>query len=144
MVPFFREMTLSTPRAVATKFRNFYWGTKKINPLSFRCKKIRHDERIPNLVLKVKSDEPIPLFRLSTRHPHPPTPHVIRAWWTSSIGKEADIESSPGSWRPPLAGGIRSSCLMRWWLTFWPGRFRPGDVHFSQDHYHPRPLSHIP
>ena len=38
--------------------------------------------------------------------PHPLTPYVIRAWWTSSIAKEADNSSRPpGSWRLPLAEG---------------------------------------
>ena len=35
--------------------------------------------------------QPIPLFVLSKAIPHPQTPLAIRAWWTSSTGKEGDL-----------------------------------------------------
>ena len=61
--------------------------------------------------------------------PHPPTPYVIWAWWTSSIGTEPASGCAPDSRQPPPAGGMRPS---------WPGfGLRSGDVHFSQ----PGPLS---
>ena len=44
--------------------------------------------------------------------PHPPTPFVLLAWWTSSNGTEAASGCPPDSRRPPPAGGIRPS---------WPG-----------------------
>ena len=46
--------------------------------------------------------------------PHPSTPCVIRVWWTSSIGYDADLESPPESWWPPLAGGVRTRTLFDW------------------------------
>ena len=46
-------------------------------------------------------------------------PYVLLAWWKSSTGYEADSEPPPktsGHW-PPLAGGMRSGCLVRWEAT---------------------------
>ena len=37
--------------------------------------------------------QPIPLFALSDRHPHPSAPRVIWAWWTSSTGYEVDVNT---------------------------------------------------
>ena len=45
---------------------------------------------------------------------HSPMPYVIRAWWTSSTGKEAILGRPPNSWRPPPAGGMRHSCFSHW------------------------------
>ena len=53
------------------------------------------------------------------------------------------MESPLGSWRPPLNGGLRarpshwgSPCPDCAWV-------HPGDVHFSQDHFHPTILHPI-
>ena len=52
---------------------------------------------------------PIPLFVLSTCHPHPSTSYVIRAWWTSSTVKEADLESPPPPRKLAAAAGWRDA-----------------------------------
>ena len=44
--------------------------------------------------------------------PHPPTPCVLRTWWTSSTGTEAVSGCPPDSRWPPPAGEMRPS---------WPG-----------------------
>ena len=67
--------------------------------------------------------------RLSSPYviPHPPTPYVLRAWWTSSTGTEVASGCPPDSRRPPPAEGIRPS-----WPEFLasPGRrpFLPGPL----------------
>ena len=50
--------------------------------------------------------QPIPLFILPHVIPHPPTPYVIRAWWTSSAEYVTDLVSAPGIGWPPLADGV--------------------------------------
>ena len=75
---------------------------------------------------------PILPFVLPTRHsPHPPTPYVIRAWWTSSTGTQATSSCPPKSWRPPPAGGC-----------FHPGRglgFARATSISARDFCHPPP-----
>ena len=39
---------------------------------------------------------------------HRPSSYAIWPWWTSSTGKEADLESTPGIGWPPLPGGVRT------------------------------------
>ena len=64
MVPFFPELTCSTPCVLAPKFWNFYRGPKKFSiPFNFTVSKTRLGERIPNLVSKFKSDKIWPPFR---------------------------------------------------------------------------------
>ena len=72
--------------------------------------------------------QPIPLFVLSTRYF--PSPDTLRNPGLLDVvhRAEVDFEPPPGNWRPPPAGGMLLSCLTHWWLAFWLGRFRPGDV----------------
>ena len=88
------------------------------------------------------------LFVLTTCHPPSPRrPTSSGRGGRRPPGKMRTSSRPPGSWRPPPAGGMRSSCLMHWWLTSRPGRFRPGDVHFSQVHCHPsilHPIADVP
>ena len=56
----------------------------------------------------------------------PPIPYVFmryvfRAWRVSSTGYEADLESPPGSRRPPLARGLRPNGFTHWSATPSPG-----------------------
>ena len=109
------------------------YGDQKPGPLSGRSSSNRQmailkitASDIGKLVNKrLSAHQPIPLFCPPYVIPHPPIPYAIRAWWTSSTGKEVGLESPPGRWRPPLAGAMRPSCCSHWWLASWPGRFRP-------------------
>ena len=85
---------------------------------------------------------PITLFVLFMSHPLSPdalcNPGPVNA--VHRVPGEPRV--APTSWWPPLAGAVRSSCIVRWEAP-WPGWFHPGDVHFSQDHFHPPPLPYI-
>ena len=51
-------------------------------------------------------DTPIRSSVLFTRHPHPPTPYVLRAWWTSSTGTEEASGCPPVGGRRRLEGSV--------------------------------------
>ena len=84
-------------------------------------------------------------FALSVIHFTSHDASVIRAWRTSSTGFEADIESPPGYWWPPRAGGAWDPVVFCTKKPPEPGWVHLGDVHFFQDHLSPPyPTSYIP
>ena len=52
---------------------------------------------------------------------YPPSPNVLAIPGLGGcrpLGRYlADSEPPPGSWWPPLAGGVRPGCFMHWWAT---------------------------
>ena len=95
-----------------------------------------------SLSLSLTYSQPIPLFVLSLRHSQSPDalriPGLVDVVHRAEVDLEPPPSPPPGSWRLPPAGGMRPRGFSHWWLTSWTGFwFRPGDVHFSQDHCRP-------
>ena len=70
---------------------------------------------------------------------------ILQTWWTSSTGYVADLELSPTP--TPSGGGGRLWLERRVPVAYCAGSLppavrtdHPGDVHFSQDLYHPSPI----
>ena len=76
----------------------------------------------------------------------PPTPCVIRAWWTSSIGQEADRVATLNRVTTPgcTPGGVQLGHVVVHWGSPWPDRYWFTRVTPISTKTTVTPLSYIP